>query len=107
MSSEGYYTVFGKLFDIEEAALNFTGSTQNPALNVKAYYDVGDVDVYVNVTGDLSEPDLSLSSNPDLEEIDIISYIVFGASSNRLQNRQRAFVGNSRRQLPPAESRSC
>ena len=93
VSSEGYYTVFGKLFDIEDAALNFTGATQNPALNVKAYYDVGDVDVYVNVTGDLGEPDLSLSSNPDLEEIDIISYIVFGASSNRLQNRQRAFVG--------------
>ena len=43
VSSEGYYTVFGKLFDIEDAALNFTGATQNPALNVKAYYDVGDV----------------------------------------------------------------
>ena len=47
----------------------------------------------MTVTGDLREPDLSLSSNPDLEEIDIISYIVFGASSNRLQTQQRAFVG--------------
>ena len=93
VSSEGYYTVFGKLFDIEDATLNFTGASNNPALNVKAYYDAGDVDVQVNVTGDLMESDLSLSSNPDLEEIDIISYIVFGASSNRLQNQQRAFVG--------------
>ena len=93
VSSEGYYTVFGKLFDIEDATLNFTGASNNPALNVKAYYDIGDVDVHVNVTGDLNEPDLSLSSNPDLEEIDIISYIVFGASSNRLQNQQRAFMG--------------
>ena len=93
VSSEGYYTVFGKLFDIEDATLNFTGASDNPALNVKAYYDAGDVDVHVTVTGDLREPDLSLSSNPDLEEVDIISYIVFGASSNRLQNRQRAFVG--------------
>ncbi|MCY4378600.1 MAG: translocation/assembly module TamB [Candidatus Dadabacteria bacterium] len=93
VSSEGYYTVFGKLFDIEDATLNFTGASNNPALNVKAYYDAGDVDVHVNVSGDLREPDLSLSSNPNLEEIDIISYIVFGASSNRLQNQQRAFVG--------------
>ena len=93
VSSEGYYTVFGKLFDIEDATLNFTGASDNPALNVKAYYDAGDVDVHVAVTGNLREPDLSLSSNPDLEEIDIISYIVFGASSNRLQTQQRAFVG--------------
>ncbi len=93
VSSEGYYTVFGKLFDIEDATLNFTGASNNPDLNVKAYSNTGDVDVYVNVTGDLREPDLSLSSNPNLEEIDIISYIVFGVSSNRLQNQQRAFVG--------------
>jgi len=93
VSSEGYYSVFGKLFDIEDATLNFTGASNNPSLNVKAYYDAGDVDVYVNVTGDLREPDLSLSSTPDLEEIDIISYIVFGASSNRLQSQQRAFMG--------------
>ena len=93
VSSEGYYTVFGKLFDIEDATLNFAGASNNPALNVKAYYDAGDVDVHVNVTGDLRKPELSLSSNPDLEEVDIISYIVFGASSNRLQNRQRTFVG--------------
>ena len=93
VSSEGYYTVFGKLFDIEDATLNFTGASNNPDLNVKAYYDAGDVDVNVNVTGDLREPDLSLSSTPALEQVDIISYIVFGASSNRLQNQQRAFVG--------------
>ena len=93
VSSEGYYAVFGKLFDIEDATLNFTGASSNPALNVKAYYDAGDVDVYVNVTGNLREPDLSLSSNPALEQVDIVSYIVFGASSNRLQNQQRAFVG--------------
>lgn len=93
VSSEGYYTVFGKLFDIEDATLNFTGVSNNPALNVKAYYDAGDVDVYVNVTGDLREPELSFTSNPDLEEIDIISYIAFGTLSNRLQNQQRAFVG--------------
>ena len=93
VSSEGYYTVFGKLFDIEDATLNFTGASNNPDLNVKAYYDAGDIDVHVNVTGDLREPDLSLTSNPDLEQVDIISYIVFGASSNRLQNQQRAFVG--------------
>ena len=93
VSSEGYYTVFGKLFDIENATLNFTGASDNPDLNVKAYYDAGDVDVHVTVTGDLREPDLSLSSDPDLEEVDIISHIVFGASSNRLQTQQRAFVG--------------
>jgi autotransporter translocation and assembly factor TamB len=93
VSSEGYYAVFGKLFDIEDATLNFTGTSNNPDLNVKAFYDAGDVDVHVNITGDLREPDLALSSTPDLEEVDIISYIVFGASSNRLQNRQRAFVG--------------
>lgn len=93
VSSEGYYAVFGKLFDIEDATLNFTGASSNPDLNVKAYYDAGDVDVHVNIAGDLRKPELSLSSNPDLEEVDVISYIIFGASSNRLQGRQRTFVG--------------
>jgi len=93
VSSEGYYTVFGKLFDIEDSTLNFTGEPNNPNLNIKAYYDAGDIDVYANVTGDLMEPDLSMSSSSELEDIDIISYIVFGAPSNRLQNRQRDFLG--------------
>ncbi len=93
VSSEGYYTVFGKLFGIEDATLNFTGASQNPDLNIKANYEVDDIDISVMVAGNLREPDLSLSSTPALEEIDIISYIVFGTQSNRLQNRHRAFVG--------------
>ncbi len=93
VSSEGYYIVFGRLFNIEDATLNFTGSLNNPDLNIKTYYNAGDVDVYVNVTEELRKPNLSLSSNPPLEEVDIISHIVFGASSNRLENQQRAFMG--------------
>ena len=107
VSSEGYYTVFGKLFDIEDATLNFTGASNNPDLNVKAYYDAGDVDVYVNVAGDLREPDLSLSSNPSLEEIEIISYMVFGSFKQQAPEPAKGpLLENSQPRLPRAESRS-
>ncbi len=93
VSREGYYTVFGKLFDIQDATLNFNGEMDNPSLNVNAYYDAGDVDIYVYITEDLRTPELSLSSSPPLEQIDIVSYIVFGRPSSNLRTNQRNFMG--------------
>ena len=93
VSSEGYYTAFGKLFQIENGTLNFAGTTRNPDMDIRAHHRVNEVDIHVNVAGHLGEPEFSLSSTPPLEEVDIVSHLVFGSSSNKLQDRQRAFVG--------------
>lgn len=93
VSSEGYYTAFGKLFQIESGTLNFAGGTSNPDLDIRAHHRVNEVDIHVNVAGDIGAPEFSLSSTPPLEEVDIVSHLVFGSSSNKLQDRQRAFVG--------------
>ncbi len=93
VSGEGYYTVFGRLFDIQDATLTFNGETDNPSLDVNAYYDADDVEIYVYVTEDLRTPELSFSSSPPLEQIDIVSYIVFGRASNDLRTNQRDFMG--------------
>ena len=93
VSSEGYYTAFGKLFQVESGTLNFAGGARNPDLDIRAHNRVNEVDIYVNVSGDIGAPEFSLSSTPPLEEVDIVSHLVFGTSSNKLQDRQRAFVG--------------
>ena len=93
VSSEGYYTAFGKLFRIESGTLSFAGGTGNPDLDIRAHHRVNEVDIHVNVAGDVGEPEFSLSSTPPLEEVDIVSHLVFGSSSNKLQDRQRAFAG--------------
>ena len=93
VSSEGYYTAFGKLFQIESGTLSFAGGTGNPDLDISAHHRVNEVDIHVNVAGDIGAPEFSLSSTPPLEEVDIVSHLVFGSSSNKLQDRQRAFVG--------------
>ena len=93
VSSEGYYTAFGKLFRIESGTISFAGGTGNPDLDIRAHHRVNEVDIHVNVEGDVGAPEFSLSSTPPLEEVDIVSHLVFGSSSNKLQDRQRAFAG--------------
>lgn len=92
VSSEGFYTVFGKLFEIESSAISFTGNPRTPSLSIRALHTVGEVDVEVDASGVLGEQKITFTSTPSLEETEIVSLIVFGSSSSQLQRSQRSMV---------------
>ena len=86
----GTYEFMGKLFRIEEGKISFRGTPQiNPFLDLKASYRVSNVIVFVNISGTMKKPVLNLSSDPQMQETDILSYLVFGTSSDKLGPGQR------------------
>ncbi len=87
----GTYNVLGKLFRIEKGKISFAGTEEiNPFLDIEALHSVSDVRILVNVTGTISKPDIKLSSDPQMDENEIISYIAFGKSINKLSGGERA-----------------
>jgi len=86
----GDYHFMGKLFNIESGTVSFRGKeVVNPFLDVTALYEVSSVQVYINITGTAEEPKIQLSSDPPLDENEIVSYLVFGTSSENLSTDDR------------------
>ncbi len=58
-------------------------------MDVKTLYRVSNVRIFVNVTGTANKPVIKLSSEPPMDETDIISYLAFGTSSDKIGAGQR------------------
>lgn len=56
---------------------------------MKTLYRVSNVRIFVNVTGTANKPVIKLSSEPPMDETDIISYLAFGTSSDKIGAGQR------------------
>ena len=92
----GTYKIFGKLFKIQEGNVNFPAIKDlNPLLDITALYNVSDVDVFVGIGGDVKNPEIKLTSNPSLQETDIVSYLIFGTSSDKLGSGERSALGSA------------
>ena len=90
----GTYENFGKVFRIEEGNVSFSGGEQiNPFLDITALYRVSNINVYINIGGRAEEPKITLTSDPAMSETDIISYLVFGASSSDISSGERSAIG--------------
>jgi len=86
----GEYQFMGKLFVIQGGTVSFRGKEViDPFIDVRALYEVSSVEVYINITGTAAKPKIRLSSNPALEENEIVSYLVFGTSSDTLGTDNR------------------
>ena len=86
----GDYHFMGKLFNIESGTVSFRGKeVVNPFLDVRALYEVSSVQVYINVTGTAEKPKIQLTSDPPLDENEIVSYLVFGTSTENLSSDDR------------------
>lgn len=86
----GDYHFMGKLFNIEGGTVAFRGKeVVNPFLDVRALYEVSSVQVYINITGTAEKPKIQLSSDPPLDENEIVSYLVFGTSTENLSTDDR------------------
>ncbi|HML95096.1 MAG TPA: translocation/assembly module TamB domain-containing protein [Thermodesulfobacteriota bacterium] len=86
----GDYQFMGRLFNIESGTVSFRGKKiVDPFLDLRATYEVSSVEVYINVSGTAEKPRIQLTSDPPLEENEIVSYLVFGTSSEKLGTDER------------------
>jgi len=89
----GTYENLGKLFRIQKGTVSFSGSEDiNPFLDITALYRVSNVNVYINIGGRATSPKITLTSTPSMSETDIVSYLVFGASSSNISSGERSAV---------------
>jgi autotransporter translocation and assembly factor TamB len=88
-SVAGTYTFQGRRFDVDEtSSINFRGSVI-PELFVSVTRLISGVLTRVAITGLLNNPELHLSSTPPLDSSDILSLIVFNASTLDLTAAQQ------------------
>lgn len=86
----GDYQFMGRLFKIDNGTVSFRGKKiVDPFLDLRATYEVSSVEVYINITGTAEKPKIQLSSDPPLDEDEIVSYLVFGTSSEKLGTDER------------------
>lgn len=82
---EGEYNFEGKKFFIESSQIRFSGVKYlNPLLDLKLKYIENKVEITIAISGNLKNPKLEFSSNPFMPKKDIISYLLFGKSSDEL-----------------------
>ncbi|GJM15525.1 MAG: translocation/assembly module TamB [Thermodesulfobacteriota bacterium] len=91
----GTYENFGKVFRIQEGGrVSFSGREEiDPFLDITAQYRVSDINIYINIGGQASAPKITLTSDPAMSETDIVSYLVFGASSTDISSGERSAAG--------------
>jgi len=81
----GNYRFRGKLFKIAHGELNFIGQEEiNPPLNITGETAVADVKIIIRLTGTFERINLVLDSEPSMDQVDIISYLIFGRPQSAL-----------------------
>ena len=93
----GVYKINERALTITEGKLSPRGSDFAAShIDAKASCRIGDADIYVVLGGTLENLIINFRSDPPMERGDIISYLVFGAPSNKLsQSQSSALKGTS------------
>jgi autotransporter translocation and assembly factor TamB len=82
----GVYIFQGKRFAIDEGTVTFVGAEEpNPNLNIRASTRIRDVRITVQISGTARDIRLTLDSDPAMDPAEIISYVVFGRSSEEMK----------------------
>jgi translocation and assembly module TamB len=88
-SMTGTYVFQGRRFDLDPtSSINFRGDL-NPELYITVRRLISGVEARVTISGSLREPELRMASTPALEALDILSLIVFNASTSDLSAAQQ------------------
>jgi autotransporter translocation and assembly factor TamB len=88
-SVRGTYTFQGHRLNIVEGELAFLGVTEPiPTLQVLGQKDVQGVTIQVRVSGPLSQPKLLLSSMPTMNQVDVLSYLLYGRPATQLNSKE-------------------
>ncbi len=88
----GTYAAYGQKLDIERGVLTFTGTVENPRLDIFAVRPNLDVRVGVQVAGTAQVPRVRLSSEPEMSEFDKLSWLVLGRAGDGLGRPDTALL---------------
>lgn len=92
--TEGSYGIYGQQLSLRDGKLLFLGNYNNPALDIRAVRQVGDLTVGVLMNGTLKNIQSELFSTPSLPENDILAVLVTGRPFSELQSSDSdAMVG--------------
>lgn len=97
-ASDGFISQLGRRFDIEEAAVVFSGPPENPDLAIRSVYELRqptDVKIWYIIGGNVEEPKFTYESEPQMELQDIVSYTLFGRPFHALMGWQQSVSGSS------------
>jgi len=85
----GFYYFQGRRFVVQKGTVNFIGLKEpNPVLDIQAQAKIRDALIMVLISGTARHLVLRLDSDPKMDPSDIISYIVFGKSTDSLKGGQ-------------------
>jgi translocation and assembly module TamB len=87
--NRGLVLLLGKRFEINNGKLDFAGRDEpNPIVDAAISLRAGKVLAQISVTGDAMNPHVQMSSEPPMSQADILSTIVFGRTSQNLDQGQ-------------------
>jgi translocation and assembly module TamB len=88
----GQYAAYGQKLDIERGDISFTGSLDNPALDLLAVRPNLDIRVGVHVGGTALAPRVNLYSEPDMSDTDKLSWLLLGREPDGLGRTDTALL---------------
>ncbi len=80
----GMHTEGDKEFEIQPSEILFAGPLLNPYLNIRAIHESDPYKIYININGQLDAPLINFSATPFLTQSDILSILLFNATTNDL-----------------------
>jgi translocation and assembly module TamB len=88
-SIRGTFSFAGRRLDLTDGVIHLSGeSPPNPTLAITASATVNDVTATVNVAGTAQDPQITFTSNPALPQDEVLSRLLFGASTPQLSPLQ-------------------
>ncbi|MFG6414893.1 translocation/assembly module TamB domain-containing protein [Roseateles sp. DC23W] len=88
----GQYAAYGQKLDIERGDITFTGTLDNPSLDLLAVRPNLDVRVGVYVGGTAMSPRVNLYSEPDMSDTDKLSWLLLGRAPDGLGRTDTALL---------------
>ena len=88
----GTYAAYGQKLEITRGDISFSGTVNNPRLDVLAIRPNLDVVVGVAITGSALQPRIRLVSQPEMAELDKLSWLVLGRSPDGLGRTDTALL---------------
>lgn len=75
---KGTYMAYGQVLTIERGILNFSGTVDNPGLNIRAMRNSKPINAGIEITGSAFLPVTKLVSDPNVADSEKLSWLVLG-----------------------------
>jgi translocation and assembly module TamB len=100
-AKQGTMKQLGRVFNLRRGRIVFYADEEelNPELDLALGVRVGSYDITIALTGTAAEPKLEFSSSPDLGDGDIISVLLFGKTSDELDEGQSGLMAERAAQM--------